>query len=122
MALSLECRLWAKVDIKGLNDCWEFTGARPVKNYGRLADGKGGRIRAHVAAWILTYGPVPDGHHVLHHCDNPPCCNPRHLFTGTNADNIRDSYAKGRRKSPFSNPVTQAKAQCTLRKLRKESK
>lgn len=53
-------------------------------------------IGTHVAAWEATHGPVPKGLWVLHHCDNPICCNPGHLFLGTAADNTQDSWRKGR--------------------------
>jgi HNH endonuclease len=51
---------------------------------------------AHRLVWEYTYGPIPEGFQVLHHCDNPPCCNPEHLFLGTSLDNNRDRDAKGR--------------------------
>ena len=62
-------------------------------------------VLAHRFAWIRANGPIPDGMDVLHRCDNPPCCNPEHLFLGTRADNAKDMIAKGRaawQKSPDS--------------------
>ena len=53
--------------------------------------------KAHRASWIYHYGSIPDGKQVLHKCDNRLCINPKHLFLGTNLDNIIDCMVKGRR-------------------------
>ena len=54
-------------------------------------------VRTHRLAWEVAHRrPVPQGQCVLHRCDNPPCCNPEHLFLGTRADNLADMRAKGR--------------------------
>lgn len=95
----LAARFWNKVQIATDADCWEWTAYRgnggPGKNYGKL--GIEGRIHfAHRIAWELTYGPIPDGSRVLHRCDNPPCCNPAHLFLGTLSDNMQDMWDKQR--------------------------
>lgn len=55
---------------------------------------------SHRVAWQIKNGPIPDGLFVLHSCDNPPCCNPQHLFLGTHLDNMKDMWAKGRKISP----------------------
>jgi len=76
--------------------CLEWTGYRSKDGYGRIGDGHGKMPRTHRAAWTVGVGPIPEGQHVLHHCDNPPCCNVAHVFLGTNADNVADKVAKGR--------------------------
>lgn len=90
-------RFWSKVDRSGNHPkgCWEWGASRIRKGYGSLGF-KGKTCRSHRVAWELTYGEIPEGLHVLHSCDNPPCCNPNHLFLGTNLDNARDKEAKGR--------------------------
>jgi len=93
--LTLEDRFWAKVDKKGPNKCWEWTAGKNGGGYGAI-DEAGKSLRAHRVSWELTYGSIPKGLCVLHHCDNKLCCNPSHLFLGTQADNIADKTAKGR--------------------------
>jgi hypothetical protein len=73
--------------------CWEWKGGRHSKGYGQFGNPTD---KAHRVAWEFYRGPIPDGIHVLHACDNPPCVNPNHLFLGTNLDNVKDKMAKGR--------------------------
>lgn len=78
--------------------CWLWTGNRNQAGYGQLRLGRrGGTVSAHRLAWQLFRGPIPDGLIVCHHCDNPSCVNPDHLFVGTHKDNAQDMIAKGRR-------------------------
>jgi len=90
-------RLWARVD-QG-PDCWVWLGAKRRRGYGQLHIGNQW-LSTHRLAWELTYGPIPAGLFVCHHCDNPPCCRPDHLFLGTAADNNRDTKAKGHLRLP----------------------
>jgi hypothetical protein len=81
--------------VKTANGCWEYDGAQTGFGYGSITwDGK--KLMAHRAAYEFYCGPIPEGMSVLHRCDNPRCCNPDHLFIGTQKDNIDDMVAKGR--------------------------
>lgn len=92
MSETVNRRFWSKVR-RVSGGCWLWTGARNRYGLFRL----NGKVRkAHRVAWELTNGPIPDGLNVLHTCDNPPCVRPSHLFLGTQAENVRDMWAKGR--------------------------
>jgi hypothetical protein len=88
-------QFWERVDVRGGNECWEWKRGKKGGGYGN-ARWKGHDAYAHRVVWELTNGLIPDGLLVLHACDNPPCCNPSHLFLGTAKDNILDAMRKGR--------------------------
>lgn len=90
-------RFWRKVDKpNGENGCWLWTGSFTTPGYGQFrADGK--NLSTHRYAYEISRGPIPKGLLVCHHCDNPKCVRPDHLFLGTHKDNHDDSVAKGRR-------------------------
>jgi hypothetical protein len=97
-----EQRFWSRVDKSGGPDaCWPWTAASFPRGYGCFRIGRGNpERRSNRCAWIFTHGPIPEGMLVCHKCDNPPCCNPSHLFLGTDLDNGRDKAKKGRGKAP----------------------
>jgi len=97
--LPLADRFWEKVYIRGNDDCWEWRAFIHPKGYGTIAINRK-MFGAHRVAWELTYGEIPEGLFVLHHCDNRKCCNPKHLFLGTIKDNAQDMALKGRGRVP----------------------
>jgi hypothetical protein len=91
--IPLEQRFWENVRIGP--DCWEWAGSRLSGGYGGIRVG-GKTTRALRLSWEIHNGPIPDGLFVLHHCDNPPCVKPEHLFLGDDRTNAIDRNQKGR--------------------------
>lgn len=91
-----QARFNAKIDRSaGEDGCWPWCASCNDEGYGNFWLG-GRSAKAHRVAYRLHKGPVPDELLVMHSCDNPPCCNPRHLSLGTDLDNAADKYAKSR--------------------------
>ena len=103
---TLESRFNAKLDKSG--DCWLWTAGKYGRGYGHFYVGRTGTHGtaeyyrqhgmkpAHRVAYELWVGPIPKGMVICHKCDNPPCCNPDHLFPGTYVENMQDCSRKGR--------------------------
>lgn len=87
-------RFWKKVDIKGPDDCWNWTASTNGRGYGYFRFGES-KV-AHRVAYILTYGSIDDKLLILHSCDNRLCCNPVHLRQGTRGDNVHDAIDRKR--------------------------
>ena len=91
-------KVWPKIDQSaGEDECHPWMGLRNSKGYGKIANGRGkSKLYASRVVYELVNGPIGDPSLVVRHtCDNPPCCNPRHLILGTPGDNARD---RGERK------------------------
>lgn len=104
-----DSRFWKYVEIiTDTEACWGWKGATDQHGYGRIWSRTHRRpLQAQRMSWELHHGPIPEGLWVLHHCDNPPCVRPDHLFLGTRTDNVRDMHAKGRypKRRPIGNWV-----------------
>jgi len=83
--------------------CWEWQSSVHRNGYGKFNIG-GKTMLAHRIAWELAFGNIPDGRYVLHHCDNPRCVRPDHLFLGDDKANVDDMWLKGRGKSGKGTP------------------
>jgi hypothetical protein len=92
-------RFWGRVAVGHANDCWPWKGQTNSRGYGRhevWPNRQRVRLLAHRVAVTITSGQEIGRNVLLHACDNPPCCNPRHLRVGTQSDNMRDALTKGR--------------------------
>ncbi len=86
-------RFWSSVEKS--DRCWNWKKSKDKDGYGKFSV-HGIARRAHRALWEMLFGSVPDKLQVCHHCDNPSCIRPDHLFVGTQSDNMRDCVSKGR--------------------------
>lgn len=97
--------LWKKVDVRGEDECWPWKGWTGDGGYGRTEINDVAYYAHRVIFDLVNPGVIElkapkvgskDGGFLLHRCDNPICCNPKHLFVGTHDDNMKDKVAKGR--------------------------
>lgn len=97
---------WKKVAVSSEDACWPYTGYLHMKRggYGQ-ASWQGKPIKAHRLAYLLANDHLPPALDVLHKCDNPACCNPKHLYLGTDAENSRDKVSRGRQCKGESRPL-----------------
>lgn len=87
---------WAHIAIRGPEECWEWIGYRARGKYGVVTIKKR-TWNAHRIAWELqNTQKIPTGMDACHSCDNPPCCNPSHIWIGTRKENLQDCARKGR--------------------------
>lgn len=103
--------------------CIEWQGSRDKNEYGTFRSGKRDH-KAHRFAYEKTFGIIPRGMLVCHTCDNPPCCNPDHLFLGTSKDNSNDCVTKGRQARGVWNANAKINDHmvCTIREMYKKGK
>ena len=101
--LTEEARFLKRVIVGNQSECWPWTGSvMKIGWHGQWRNADGKIEPTHRAAWRLFKSQIPQGSHVLHRCDNPICVNPNHLFLGSQADNARDMWTKGRAKPGVS--------------------
>jgi len=86
--------VFEQMTVRNRNECWVWLGGCSVQGYGQLR-WRGTNWSAHRIAYATMRGEIGDKY-VLHHCDNPSCCNPEHLFLGTHWDNMQDKRRKKR--------------------------
>ena len=96
--MDFDDRFWKKVNVAGVDDCWEWNARKDRAGYGEFHL-SGSTAKAHRVSYSIAnpQEQITD-FCILHKCDNPGCVNPSHLFKGTHADNVSDKCSKGRNK------------------------
>lgn len=98
--MSIRQRFEEHIEMLTESGCWIWMGAINEHGYGKFGIGYHD-LKAHRAAWMIYMGAIPAGMNVLHHCDTPPCCNPYHLYLGSQKENSYDCLNRNRHKTPF---------------------
>ena len=96
-------KFWGKVEMRSTAECWLWLGGKDKDGYGllslwdRIHKVKGSK-GAHRVVWELTFGEIPKDSYICHHCDNPSCVNPKHLYIGNGTSNMFDMWGRKRHK------------------------
>lgn len=118
-AIPIQERFW--LHVTKTDSCWIWNGSRVWNGYGRTTINRKAES-ANRVAWFLTHGVMPPKElHVCHHCDNPPCVNPAHLFLGTRSDNMKDASRK-RHLTAQAHPESHNVNQPWFQEIRKRKK
>jgi hypothetical protein len=88
-------RFYDKVEKGQKGECWNWIAAKTSKGYGCFKL-KGKVLLAHRLSYLISVGQINPKMDICHHCDNPSCVNPNHLFQGSRSENMKDSVRKGR--------------------------
>ncbi len=83
------------------NSCWFWNGAKNSRGYGQVQF-NGKRTYVHRLVYAFVFGEIPKNSFILHKCDTPLCCNPEHLWAGTQKENMIDAREKGRIRNQYS--------------------
>jgi hypothetical protein len=102
-------RFLDKIETRGPDECWPWKDGFDRKGYGKFGAGAATIIASRLTLQIALGRQLSAEEQALHTCDNPPCCNPAHLYCGTHADNMRDMATRGRAKGGLFHA---AKAAC----------
>lgn len=99
-----EAFFWSRIEKRSDDECWPWTGNARADGRGIMRpriNGSRKRCYSYQYSYIIhnEMAEIPDGMMICHHCDNPSCVNPKHLFMGTRTDNVRDAVKKGRLKN-----------------------
>ena len=99
--IPVEIRIKTHIFIDDKTGCWNWTGTKNLNGYGKMTMRDSNHVRyystAHRESYIFYNGPIINNMYVLHKCDNPSCCNPDHLYLGTNSDNQKDRFHRTKR-------------------------
>jgi hypothetical protein len=102
MSTNYQIKMRVNTTLNAKTGCLEWNKYRLPGGYGRTRY-EGRNMLAHRVAWLVAGGEIPEGMCVCHHCDNPACCNPEHMFLGTHKENTEDARSKGRLNVPRPN-------------------